>query len=90
MADKDQKHPLMSQMQQPDGSLYVYVQVNFHAEQGQYIELNPLGKAVKFKGGLRFPRGIVLETVPEDWYTWVMAREGEATTKPKSNIVVPE
>jgi len=96
MADKESIYPLHSQLQYPNGAVYVYTKVNFNAEPGTYIELDALGAAVKFKGGMRFPRGLITETVPEDWFTWVLAREGQdierkpeiltATAKPTKPI----
>lgn len=77
MADKVARYPVNSQLQLPDGSLFIYAQANLDLDPGTYVEANPLGKLIKFKGGLRFPKGIVTETTPDDWYTFVLVREGQ-------------
>jgi len=88
MADKDAKYPHGTMMQFPDQSQYVYAQAADNFESGTFIEVNQLSHLVRFKGGFKFPQGIVTETVPQDYWTFVMIRPPQV--KEKSNIMVPE
>lgn len=74
MADQNFKHPQGAQLAYPDGSLHVYFQASEDFEKGTYVELNVNGRICKFKGGLRFPPGIIMETVPKEWWTFIMTR----------------
>lgn len=87
MADKDSKYPHGSMLQMPDQSLYMYAQAADNFESGTFIEISPLSRLVKFKGGLKFPQGIVVETVPEDYWTFVMVRPPQVQRSP---IIAPE
>jgi hypothetical protein len=89
MADKTPKYPPNTVMQYPDGSHYVYAKAASEFTSGTYIEPNAAGLLVKFKGGLTFPQGIVIETVPEDHWTFVMVRPPQVVPTKKSEIVVP-
>lgn len=75
MADKQPKYPVGSQLQFPDGSLYVYLESCEDLENGTYVEGSPLGRLQKFKGGARFPKGIVMETLPKDHFSFVKVRD---------------
>lgn len=88
MADKEPKYPIQSLMQQPDQSQYVYTQAADYFLPGTFISVNQLGRLVKFRGGLEFPQGIIVETVLENFYTWVMIK-APAIRKP-SGLVIPD
>ena len=75
MADKTPVHPVGSQLAYPDGSVYIYLQSCEHLEQGTYVEASATGRLMKFKGGPRFPRGIVMENIPKEYHSFVMTKE---------------
>ncbi len=75
MADQKPLYPEGTMMQKPDRSEYIYLQACEDLEPGLYVEPNVNGRLAKFKGTFRFPRGICTETVPKDWYTFVMVTE---------------
>ena len=66
----------------PNGEVRMYTQAAQKLSKGTFVEGNGAGKVVKFKGGDRFPQGIVLEDVEKDVYTFVMIKEGKKE-KPK-------
>ena len=75
MADKVAKHPVGSQLSYPDGSVYVYLESCEDLENGTYVEGSATGRLMKFKGGPRFPKGIVMETLPKDHFSFVKVRD---------------
>lgn len=77
MADKHPLHPEGSILTLPDGSQYVYIQAADNLERGTYAEPTGKNRIKKFSGGLRFPKGLVMETVPENYYTFVMVQESQ-------------
>jgi len=75
MSDAKNKHPNGAVLQYPDGSQYVYIQAAEDLSSGTFVEANVLGRLVKFKGEVKFPKGIVMETVPKEGWTFVMIKE---------------
>lgn len=75
MADKVAKHPVGSELRYPDGSVYVYLESCEDLENGTYVEGSATGRLMKFKGGPRFPKGIVMETLPKDHYAFIKVRD---------------
>lgn len=75
MADKTAAYPEGSILHHPDGSQYVYIQAADNLDKGTYVEPTSMNRIKRFSGGLRFPKGLVMETVPENFYTFVMIRE---------------
>ena len=75
MADKNAIHPVGSQLQYPDGSMYVYLEACENLDNGTYVEGSATGRLMKFKGGPRFPKGIVMETLPKDFFSFIMVKE---------------
>ena len=82
MADRVAKHPVGTQMLYPDGAGYLYLQSADNFEKGTYVELNVNDRLCKFKGGLKFPFGIVLENVEKEDYTFIMVRPPQQREKP--------
>lgn len=74
MADKIAKYPVGAQMLYPDGSMYLYAQSADNFEKGTYIEFNANERLCKFKGGFRFPPGIIIEPVAKEEYTFILIR----------------
>lgn len=81
MSDEKAKYQNGAILQCPDGSQFVYVQAAEDLSNGTFVEANILGRLVKFKGEVKFPKGIVVETVPKEWWTFVMVKEPNAPTK---------
>ncbi len=87
MIDKKPIYPEMTQVIYPDGHVYVYSHVVQDLEQGQYVEANANGKVIKFKGGMRFPRGITTERVAKGEYSLIIVQIPEKKEEPV--IVAP-
>lgn len=79
-----------SQLTQPDGSVFMYVQAAMDLNQGDYIEQLPTGRVKKFSGGVRLPKAIILETVPKDHFTWTLVKEPDARPEPQREVVTEE
>lgn len=77
MADKVAKYPVGSQLQYPDGSAYVYLEACENLDNGTYVEGSATGRLMRFKGGPRFPKGIVMETLPKDHFSFVKVRDAQ-------------
>lgn len=75
MADKDAKFPRGTIMRHPDGSQYIYLQTIEDLSDGMFVETNVLGSVVKWRGAVKFPKGICIETCPKNWWTFVMIQE---------------
>lgn len=75
MSDKTAKHPEGAMLQHPDGSVYSYLQSSQRIESGSYVDLNINRRITKFQGGPRFPKGILMENVEKDEWTFVMVQE---------------
>jgi len=89
IVSKEEEVPQGTQMMYPDGSVYVYVKAVEDFDPGTYGELNVNGNLVKFKGGLRFPPIVVVNTVPRNYWTFVMIRGPQAAAKqnPSGGII---
>lgn len=72
MADQNAKHPDGARLAYPDGSVYVYLQAADDLDGGTYVDVNINHRLVKFRGGMRFSDGIVIEKTPKEWYTFMM------------------
>lgn len=92
MAFQEEVYPEGTQLLKPDQSIYVFVKVLEDFDPGTYVELNVNGHVTKFKGGLRFPPAIIVETVPKNWYSFVMIRPPQApqqSANPSGGIIKP-
>lgn len=75
MADAKPKYPIGTVLTTPDGAQYVYLEACEDLENGTYVEGSATGRLMKFKGGPRFPKGIVMETLPKDYFSFVKVRD---------------
>ena len=82
MSNKEALHPQGALIQYPDGSQFVYLQAAENLSNGMFVEPNLSGRLIKFRGEVKFPRGICVETVPKEWYSFFMIKEGEQPKKP--------
>lgn len=83
MADKKPIFPVGTQVNYPDGSVYIYLQSAQKFNGGDtYVEGNVNNRIVKFKGGRAFPSGIVTERVDKDEYTLVLIQLPKPQPKP--------
>lgn len=82
MADKEARFPKASVLQYVDGSQYVYLQSLDDLKNGMYVETTASGDLIKFRGEVKFPKGICIETVPKGWWTFVMVKEPMPPVKP--------
>lgn len=81
MADKESKFPMATAMQFPDGAQFLYLQAAEDLAMGTFVEPNTFNRMIKFRGEIKFPRGICVEPCPKDYFTFILIKEPMAPSK---------
>lgn len=87
-ADKEPRHYPYSQLQQPDGSVFVYCQAAIDMKKGEYVLPNANGRLANVEekfGGM--PMGRLVEDVGRDEWTFVLIKNPDPRRQPEQKKV---
>ncbi len=87
---KDMQHPVGTQMQYPDGTVFLYLQSAQKLPKGTFVQDGAMGRVTKFNGGNRLPQGVTMEDVDRDGWSFIKVQNGKPVVAPPSNLVTAE